>query len=150
MPDFAYAGEVALAVVLADPTGELTARAEQARSYPPALAHALVDGLWEARFIVDGARKAAVRGDSVYVAGCLFRALELCAHALHAYAGRWLINEKGAIAAAGRLPDAPAGFTDQARAVVADLGTAPHDVAATLERADRLIDATTTACHRLF
>ena len=41
-PSFAYAGEAALAVVLADPTGELTRLQQQARNYPPALREALV------------------------------------------------------------------------------------------------------------
>ena len=125
------------------------ALAEQTRWYPPALAHALVDGLWEARFIVAGARKAADRGDNVYVTGCLFRAFGLCAHALHACAGRWLINEKGSIAAAGRLPQAPKGFTDRAQAVFAGLGPTPPQLITALELADQLIDATTTACRRL-
>ncbi len=43
---------------------------------------------------------AVSRADTTYVAGCLFRALELCAHAVHAHAGRWLVNEKGVVASA--------------------------------------------------
>ena len=37
VPDFAYPGEVALAVVLADPSGELTALQKLTRRYPPEL-----------------------------------------------------------------------------------------------------------------
>jgi hypothetical protein len=107
VPDFAYAGELALGHVLADPSGELTALQHAARQYPSRLSHALVAGLAEATFTVQIARKAGARADSTYVAGCLFRAVELCAHALHGSARRWLINEKGAVAAAGRLTNAP-------------------------------------------
>ena len=57
-------------------------------TYPVALGHALVAGLWEAGFALDIARKAASRADTTYVAGCLFRAVLLCAHALHGRAGR--------------------------------------------------------------
>ncbi len=75
VPDFAYAGEVGLGTVLADPTGELTGLHARTQDYPPALAEALVDGLWEARFLVAGARKAAARTDTAWIAGCLFRAV---------------------------------------------------------------------------
>src|ERR687885_1153891 len=127
VPDFAYAGEVALGVVLADPTGELQELHEQTQAYPPLLAAALVEGLWEASFLLDNARKAATRRDTTYIAGCLFRVVGLCAHALHGRAGRWLINEKGAVAGAGRLHVAPAGFADHAQGVLARLGTSPEE-----------------------
>lgn len=95
VPSFAYAGEAALDVVLADPGGDLTPLHRAARDYPPRLRAAVVESLAESEFIVGGARKAAPRGDSAYVAGCLFRAVGLCAHAAHAAAGRWVVNEKG-------------------------------------------------------
>lgn len=56
----AYAGEVALCRVLADPGGELTALRESTQMYPTALSTALVDGLWEADFSVGLARYGAV------------------------------------------------------------------------------------------
>ncbi len=83
MPDFAYAGELALGAVLADPSGELAALQQQVATYPPALGEALVAGLWEAGFCLENARKALSRGDTAYIGGCLFRAVELCAYALH-------------------------------------------------------------------
>ncbi len=36
---------------------------------------------------------------------------------MHARAGRWVLNEKGAVAAAGLLPGAPARFTARAQAL---------------------------------
>ena len=146
VPDFAYPGEVALGVVLADPTGELRDLHEQTQAYPPLLAAALVEGLWEASFLLDNARKAATRRDTTYIAGCLFRLVGLCAHALHGRAGRWLINEKGAIAAAGRLEIAPEGFTAQAHAVLATLGTSPEELTAALDAAATLLAETRAAC----
>lgn len=112
--DVAYAGEVALSLVLADPTGELTALKQATSVYPPALADALVEGLWEADFLLDVAGKVTGRPDRAYVAGCLFRALGVCVHALHGRAGRWLVNEKGMVDAAGRLPGAPVKFAARA------------------------------------
>jgi hypothetical protein len=146
VPDFAYAGEVALGVVLADPSGELGDLREQTLAYPPRLADALVEGLWEASFLVDLARKAVSRRDTAYVAGCLFRVAGLCAHAVHGRAGRWLVNEKGAVAAAGRLPRAPEGFAERAHGLLAGLGTGPHELAGALDAAADLVADTVNAC----
>ncbi|WP_436757747.1 nucleotidyltransferase domain-containing protein [Streptosporangium sp. V21-05] len=59
----AYAGEVALCRVLADPTGELADLRERTRVYPAALGAALVGGLWEADFSVALARYGAAGTD---------------------------------------------------------------------------------------
>ena len=141
VPSLAYPGELALAVVLADPGGELTALHEEMGTYPPALAEAVVDGLREARFLLAGAAKAAARADTAYVAGCLFRVVGLCAHAVCAHARRWVVNDKGLVAAAARLPGAPEGFGDDARAALASLGTTAQTLSAALERAGALVEA---------
>ncbi|MET8146906.1 nucleotidyltransferase domain-containing protein [Actinoplanes sp. NPDC049668] len=146
VPDFAYAGEVALGVILADPAGELAALQERARVFPPALSESLVAGLWEADFLVGVARKAVPRGDSAYLAGCLFRLVGVCAHALHGAAGRWLINEKGAVAAAAALPGAPPRFAERVEAVFAHLDGDPAHLAAALDSAVDLVLDTADAC----
>ncbi|MEU5565641.1 nucleotidyltransferase domain-containing protein [Micromonospora musae] len=134
----AYAGEVALCRVLADPTGELTALKEETAAYPPALAEALVRAGWEAEFLLAGAAKVVPVGDSGYVAGCLFRMVEVLVQVLHARAGRWLVNEKGSIASAGRLPGAPPDFAARAQALLAGVGRSPAELAETLAAAERL------------
>jgi len=146
VPDFMYVGEVALGVVLADRSGEITALQQAARHYPSRLRDALVAGLWEASFTIDMARKAVSRGDTAYVAGRLFRVVEVCAHALHGHAGQWLINEKGAVASAGRLPEAPAGFAERAQGVLAHLGATPGELRMAIASAADFLADTTTAC----
>lgn len=147
VPNFAYAGEVALGVVLSDPTGSLAGLKDEMAEYPPRLRDAIVEaGMWEADFNLDIARKAVTRGDSVYVAGCLFRAIEMCAHALHANAGRWLINEKGAVASAGRLPSAPPDFASRGIGVLSDLGDHPDSLSAAIDAAAELLDEVTIVC----
>ncbi|NAZ84552.1 DNA polymerase subunit beta [Kineococcus sp. T90] len=146
VPSFAYAGEAALAVVLADATGELGALHRAAAEYPPPLREAVVAGSWEALFLVAAARKGAARGDGAYVAGCLFRALALCAHALHARAGRWVVNEKGLLPAAGRLPRAPARFSERALEVLAAADGGPPALSAALDAAQRLVEQTRRRC----
>lgn len=146
VPDFAYAGEVALGVVLADPAGELAALRARMRVYPPALRDALVAGLWEADFLIGVARKAVPRGDAAYLAGCLFRLAGVCAHALHGAAGRWLINEKGAVAAAAALPGAPPRFRHRMNAVFTAVDGDPVHLSAALDAAADLVLETADAC----
>ncbi len=139
VPDFAYAGEVALGVVLTDPSGQLAVLQRQASTYPPALADALVQRLWEADFLIGGLRKSMLRTDSVWMSGCLFRVVMLCVHALHGRAGRWLINEKGAVESAARLTVGPPDFADRARTILGQLGTTPAELASALAAASDLI-----------
>jgi hypothetical protein len=146
VPDFAYAGEVALGVVLADPTGELTDLQRSARHYPDALRRTLRAGLGEAEFLLVGARKAVPRRDTAYVVGCLFRVVGLCAHAIHGNVGRWLINEKGAVDAAGRLPESPADFARRAHEVLGSAGRSPDSLAAAIDAAERLLDDVSRSC----
>jgi hypothetical protein len=135
-------------VVLADPSGELTRLRAELETYPLPLGEAVVSRtLWEAAFLVGISAKALGRSDTYYIAGCLFRALGLCTHALHAHAGRWLINEKGAIDAAAALALAPRDFDERAYGVLAGLGHNPAQLRAALEAAERLVTDTQRACN---
>ncbi|HEY5979629.1 MAG TPA: nucleotidyltransferase domain-containing protein [Microlunatus sp.] len=146
VPDFAYVGEVALGLVLADGTGELTGIRDAAQNYPAALTAALIEGLWEPAFELAGAHKATARGDTVYVAAVIAHALLLCAHGLHGRAGHWLINEKGAIAGAGRLQIAPPDFAGRCHAVLGALGTHPAQLTAALDAAEVIVEDVRAAC----
>lgn len=137
--DVWYAAEIALGRVLVDPTGELTRLHDAAAHYPEPLSAALLVRLPEAAFTVAIARKTIHRGDVTYVAGCLFRAIGVCAHALHAHARRWVVNEKGLVAAAGVLPGAPPGFAARAHGLLAHIGGTPDELAATLDAAAALV-----------
>lgn len=146
VPDFTYVAEVAVAVVLADPRGELGALQREFARYPEPLSDALVRGLWEADFLIAGARKAVTRGDATFVSGCLFRAVELCAHALHGRAGKWVTHEKGAVSSAARLPIAPPGFGERAHGVFALVGVTPPELTRALDAAAELVQQTRAAC----
>jgi hypothetical protein len=146
-PNVAYAGEIALGQVLTDPTGELEQLHQATGAYPPALRQAVVTAtLWEASFCVDIAGKAVAREDTAYVAGCLFRAVVLCAHALHGRAGVWLINEKGAVAAAGALACAPESFTARAHAVLGDVATTGRSLSRAIDAAADLVADMRASC----
>jgi hypothetical protein len=146
--DFAYPGEVALGRVLADPSGELTRLKEATADYPDALRERVItSALWEADFALTLAGKAVDRGDTAYVAGCLFRLVELCAHALHANARTWLVNEKGAVDAAAALSGAPVDFAPAAHGVLACVGRTSIDLRAAMHTADLLVQATAAGCN---
>ncbi|MFF0065374.1 nucleotidyltransferase domain-containing protein [Streptomyces sp. NPDC005279] len=135
----AYVGEVALGRVLADPAGELQGLQQETRRYPEPLRDALIaNARWEAPFTLANARKGAARGDTFYVAGCLFRTVGLLVQGLHAHAGCWVLNEKGAVQAAAELPAAPADFSARAHGLFAVLGTAPDVLSTALDAADGL------------
>ncbi|MER5458994.1 nucleotidyltransferase domain-containing protein [Micromonospora sp. NPDC002389] len=135
----AYAGEVALGQVLADPTGEVTDLRAQARQYPTALGDALVGGLWEADFTTGLAGYGAAGNDPTYAAGCLFRAVGVACQALHGHARQWLINEKGMVASTAALPAAPPDFADRVHALLASPGRSRQEIADTVSRAEALI-----------
>jgi len=133
-----YAGEVAMCKILADPTGELGRLRTAAGEYPPALREALLDGLWEADFITAAARYGAKGDDPAYTAGCLFRAVGVLCHALHAHAGRWLINEKGMVAATDAL-GLVEGFGERAFSLLGTVGATREEIAATVDAAEALV-----------
>jgi hypothetical protein len=141
----AYAGEVALCRVLADPDGSLAALRAQTQAYPQALAESLVRGLWEADFAVRLAGYAVAGEDPTYAAGCLFRAVGVACQALHGHARRWLLNEKGMVAATGRLENAPPDFAARAHALLARPGPDRAQLARTVTAAGQLIAAVRTA-----
>ncbi|GAA3083195.1 nucleotidyltransferase domain-containing protein [Streptomyces olivoverticillatus] len=136
----AYVGELVLGRILADPSGELTALQAQSRaSYPQRLRESLVaNARWEVPFTLSIARKGVAGGDAFYVVGCLFRVVGLLVQALHAQAGCWVLNEKGAVQAAGQLPTAPADFSTRAHALLGALGSTPDELTAAIDDADQL------------
>lgn len=140
-----YVGEAAHARPLHDPAGSLAALRARTTPYPPALAAALRKRFgWEASFAVANARKSLDRGDVSYLAGCVFRAVASLCQVLFALNGRWLLNEKGAVAAVDGFALKPADFPRRVGGVYADLGAGCH--AAGLDRLDALVVETQRLC----
>ena len=75
----------------------------------------------------------------------LARAVLLCAHALHAQAGRWVTNEKGLAPAVATLPDAPAGFSRDAALALGALGATEESLTAAVAAVARLVGETRAA-----
>ncbi|MFH9643431.1 nucleotidyltransferase domain-containing protein [Streptomyces albidoflavus] len=137
-----YAGEVAYGRILADPAGELAALRHQVceePGYPEPLRGALAEAAWEAEFSVASAAKSAPGGDSLHVSLCLARAFGVLTQSLHAHHRRWLLNEKGALAATAALPGTPERFAERVTACLTALDAGAVEEAAGLVREVRAV-----------
>jgi hypothetical protein len=133
-----YMGEAACARLLHDPAGALAALQRRTTPYPGPLAKALRERFeWEAEFALANARKSLDRGDVSYLAGCAFRAIACLCQTLFALNGVYLLNEKGAVAAADGFALSPPDFARRVASLFADLGSGNH--AAGLDHLQELI-----------
>jgi predicted nucleotidyltransferase len=100
-----WMGEVALGRPLHDPDNKLAGLKEKTSPYPAPLRDALIKRFqWEILFAIENAEIAVARGEQTHIAGCAYRALACLAQVLFALNGRYLINEKGALAEAASFP----------------------------------------------
>ncbi|MGW2397730.1 nucleotidyltransferase domain-containing protein [Kitasatospora sp. NPDC001664] len=121
-----YAGEVRHNLPLRDPEGRLAALRALVDPYPPALAEAVVARFgWEAGFSLDGALSPARRGDLHQVTGLLHRAVACLNQVVFALNGRFLLNEKGALAEAAGMPRTPADYRPRTEAALTGFSVDP-------------------------
>jgi predicted nucleotidyltransferase len=127
-----WMGEVALCRPLSDPRGALARLRAMTVPYPDRLREALIRRFqWEIFFSIENAQTALPKGDETYIAGCVFRSLACAAQTLFAVNRRYLINEKGALAAASRLPLTVANLMERARSIWQAIGLRSFDAALT-------------------
>lgn len=144
-----WMGEVALCRPLSDPAAALATLKVMTVPYPDPLRVALIRRFrWEALFSIENAETAVPRGDKTYIAGCVFRSLACAAQALFAINRRYLINEKGALAAASRLPLTVANLAERVVGVWRAIGLGAFEAAlgelGSIER--ELASLTESAC----
>jgi predicted nucleotidyltransferase len=100
-----WMGEIALCRVLHDLKGIIAALKAKTAPFPAPLRDALIRRFaWEILFGIENGELAAARDEQTHVAGCAYRALACVAQVLFALNGRYLINEKGALAEAATFP----------------------------------------------
>jgi hypothetical protein len=127
-----WMGEVALCQPLSDPEGALAQLKAMTVPCPDGLREALIRRLqWEVQFSIENAQTAIPKGDKTYIAGCAFRSLACAAQVLFAVNRRYLINEKGALAAAAWLPLTVDNLAERAKTVWRAIGLRAFDVALT-------------------
>jgi hypothetical protein len=137
--DVSYAGEVALCRPLADPHGFVRALKAGLDPYPDRLRTAFADRLWEADFLLDGAEKGASRSDLAFVSLSCSAAAMICAHAWHAAAGSWVVNEKDLVPAVARLPLDTGEFVELINEALSTLGTTEQALLDAIRRTRRAV-----------
>ncbi|WP_395844604.1 nucleotidyltransferase domain-containing protein [Archangium violaceum] len=123
-----WMGEVATCQPLLDPLGRIAELKGETWPYPRALRDALIARFgWEVGFAIENAELAARRAEQTHIAGCAYRALCCVAQVLFALNGRYLINEKGAVAEAATYPITLAGLAQEQAEIWRDIGNADHE-----------------------
>jgi hypothetical protein len=135
-----YLGELAIAVVLRDPTGRIEALKRRVARYPEALRRAVVqDQLWSVEFALHAfARKFARRGAVYLTASTLGRCVHALVLVLFALNRRHLLNDKSVLAEASDFPLRPPDFAARVEALLAQVGSAPAELEDSVERAEAL------------
>lgn len=106
-----YMGEIAICQVLYDPDSVLEALKVKTKPYPVQLKQATIDTFaWEISFSLLVAKKVIARDDVIYAAGCCFRSVACVNQVLFALNEDYLLNEKGAVAIAGRFAICPIDY----------------------------------------
>ena len=119
-----YAGEVATCQPLWDPASVVQPLKALTTPYPAPLRDALTTRfIWEAQFAIGNARHGSGRDDVHYVSGCCFRAIASLCQVIAAQNGTYLLNEKGAVALADRLPHTPSRFAPRVEWLYRQVGT---------------------------
>jgi predicted nucleotidyltransferase len=125
-----WMGEVALCLPLSDPCGVIAGLKAMTDPYPQKLSDALIRRFrFEVLFSIENAQTATFRGDQNYISGCAFRSLCCVAQVLFALNRRYLINEKGAVEAAARLPLTVDKLSERAGRAWREIGRRAFDAA---------------------
>lgn len=131
---------------LVDREGRFAALQARTIPYPPALRDAVIRSVWEAGFALEVSAKAAGRGDTFQVVGCLFRCAACLVQTLFGLNGRYFINEKRAVRTAGSFPICPERFAETVTEVLAAPGDTPEALVRSLARMEALVRATQALC----
>jgi hypothetical protein len=118
-----YMGEIAYNRPLWDPHGDLKQLKTLTDPYPPALANSMAEYfLFEARFSLENAAKSLHGNDVNYLAGCCFRCVACLCQVIFALNGRYLVNEKGAVARVEQFACRPTDFGNRVAAGYRQMG----------------------------
>lgn len=120
-----YMGEAAYCVELFSSSSRLREEKARLSPFPETYRDAAVRKfLWECGFSLMCGRKAAGRGDALYVSGSMFRCAVSLLHVLYAANGMYMLNEKGALARLVKTEGAlmPDGFAEDVSSALSNCG----------------------------
>lgn len=142
-----FAGQVHFAKALYDPTGAFAMLKEQVLEYPPKLRESLIQGFsWQAEFAITIAEKSAKRGESFYVAGCLFQSAGCLVQVLFALNKQFFLNEKGSVDLVETFALKPKDFAARVHTVLGNVGHTAKELAERLEQFAELAEETRDLC----
>jgi hypothetical protein len=125
-----YLGEIAYNRPLWDPQGDLKQLKILTDPYPPALANSMMEYfLFEAKFSLENASKSLHRNDVNYLAGCCFRCVACLCQVVFALNGKYLVNEKGAVACVEQFACRPTDFGNRVTAGYRQVGSGAPEAA---------------------
>ena len=147
-----YLGEVSCCAPLQDRGQEVLRLKSRVATYPDALREALVaDQLWNVQFgIAAFGRKFAERGDAWGTAACLARFIYQLALALFAWNRVYLVNEKTILEEIAEFRDAPREFGIRAQAILAQPGSTPDELRASVNALAELHQEVVSLCGELY
>ena len=117
-----YAAEIYYCKVLFDPRLHIGKLKKRITPYPLAIKTGIVDKfLWEAGFSIEIAYKGILKGDFVYTAGCLYRAISCLTQVIYALNETYLMNEKGSLMEIDTFRIAPIDYKKRAENIFSSL-----------------------------
>jgi predicted nucleotidyltransferase len=148
----AYLGEIAVCVPLWDPSGRIAALKRRVAKYPEPLRQVVVrDYLWAAEIgLAAFAPKFATRSGAYGTAACLARAVNQLLLVLFALNGRYLMDDKTALAEVAEFERAPREFGPRVQKVLAYLGDSPAEHVAAVESVSQLFRETVALAGELY
>jgi len=142
-----YLAEVYYCRPLFDSHGVVRGLKQRVRSYPPRLKEALIRKYgYDARFMLELARKPAKRGDVFHVSGCLFRCAAALIQVLFALNERYFMNEKGSLALTDSFSNRPSDFSTRVGLVLSHPGEGSPSLTDSLEAMERLLGEVLEIC----
>lgn len=129
-----YAGELAIAEILSDPSGRIAALKAKTVPYPEALRKAILRQFgFEAGFSLMFAKAAAEKDDDYYVAAHIVRSLSCANQALFAVNREYCVNEKKAVRMVDGFARKPADYRRRVDSIVSLAGNDNAKACAELE-----------------
>jgi predicted nucleotidyltransferase len=142
-----FAAQVHFAKALYDPAGEFGKLKEQVLEYPPKLREFLVQSFsWQADFAITVAEKSAKRGESFYVAGCLFQSAACLVQVLFALNQQFFLNEKGSVDLVETFELKPKEFAARVHTALGTVGRTANELEERLEQFSQLAEETGNLC----
>ena len=135
-----YLGELSIAVILFDPSGQIAGLQSRVAKYPEALRRRVVqDYLWSVEFALHAfAPKFARQGEVYLTASTIARCVHALVLVLFALNRRYLVNDKTVLKEASDFPLRPPDLRRRVDSLLSRVGSIPTELEHSVSLADAL------------